>query len=307
MTWNPIIVGVDGSQESVRAAAMGCAVAKAAGTECHLVHAVPDYWGATWMPEVAGDPAELNEALRGHARTLLVSALEGSVPSQLLRNLDVRVGRAPIVLAQVAAERGAGLVVLGGKHHKGLGRLGSRTLQHMVRTSDVPLLATDGTSGTVERVLVAVDLSYAARPAIEAGERFAKLFDAQLRIMHAVEPVPVIPGFPLDLGDDDCYRSVERLLEMTVWPLVQAPAAERVVRRGRAAAAIVSEVAQWRADLVIVGSHGKGWVDRLLIGSTSERLLHLLPTLTLIIPVARPSDAGPLPAIAPPPSAGTAR
>jgi nucleotide-binding universal stress UspA family protein len=83
----------------------------------------------------------------------------------------------------------------------------------------------------------------------------------------------------------------ERFLEASVWPAIRYPGAETVIRRGRSAAVIVNEVAQWRADLVVVGSHGKGWVDRLLIGSTSERLLHLLPTLTLVVPVAKPADA----------------
>jgi Universal stress protein family len=37
----------------------------------------------------------------------------------------------------------------------------------------------------------------------------------------------------------------------------------------------------------VVGSHGKGWVDRILIGSTTERLVTELPTSILVVP-ARP-------------------
>ena len=40
----------------------------------------------------------------------------------------------------------------------------------------------------------------------------------------------------------------------------------------------------WGADLVVLGSHGKGWVDRMLLGSTTERLLSHLPTSMLVIP-----------------------
>jgi hypothetical protein len=49
---------------------------------------------------------------------------------------------------------------------------------------------------------------------------------------------------------------------------------------------IVAEAAAWKADLLVVGSHGKGWVDRLLVGSTTERLLNELPTSLLVIPTA---------------------
>lgn len=291
MGWKPIVVGVDGSTESVRAAVMGYVIAQAAATGCTLVYAAPDYWTATSVPEVWEDEARLKSATIQHSRTLITAALEGNVPQSLLDNLEVRTGRAPLVVAGVAAEVGAGLIVLGGKHHRGVARLFGGTIPHMVRTCDVPLMATDGTSGGVARVLVAVDLSYAARPTIEEGKRYAKLFGAQLRVMHVVEPIPVIPGFPVEVPDDECYRAAERYLEASVWPAIRYPSAETVIRRGRSAAVIVNEVAQWRADLVVVGSHGKGWVDRLLIGSTSERLLHLLPTLTLVVPVAKPADA----------------
>jgi nucleotide-binding universal stress UspA family protein len=193
-----------------------------------------------------------------------------------------------MVLADTAHRLGAELIVMGGKHHRGLERIGGSTITHMVRACDCPILATDGGSPIVSRILVPVDLSYAARPAIEAGERWARLFGAQLRVMHVVEPMPLVPGFPVRVGDDELFRAAEQVLDTTVWPLVTLPGAETVVRRGRAAAAIAGEATKWHADLIIVGSHGKGWVDRLLIGSTSERLLHVLPALTLVLPVRKP-------------------
>jgi nucleotide-binding universal stress UspA family protein len=290
MGWNPIVVGVDGSPESVRAAVTGSVIARAAGMRCSLVYAAPDYWSATSVPELWEDQGSLQRATIEHSRTLITNALEGNVPKSLLEDLDVRIGRAPLVLSQVAAEQGAGLVILGGKHHRGVARLFGGTLPHMLRTCDVPLMATDGSSGSFQRILVATDLSYAAQPTLEAAERYAKLFGARLRVMHVVEPLPVIPGFPAEVPDDDCYLAAERYLESTIWPLITVPGAETLIRRGRSAAVIVNEVEQWHADLVVVGSHGKGWVDRLLIGSTSERLLHLLPTMTLVVPVPKPTD-----------------
>jgi len=66
------------------------------------------------------------------------------------------------------------------------------------------------------------------------------------------------------------------------------PEHHRVVRRGIAVDVIAEEAAAWRADVVVVGSHGKGWVDRLLIGSATEQLLNDLPTAVLVIPVPAP-------------------
>ncbi len=291
MSWKPIVVGVDGSPESVRAAVTGAMVAERAGVECVLVHAVPDYV-ASITPDAAMEVAGIEEMAIDHAREFVTSALQGTVPPRVLSGLRIEVGRAPIVLAEAVRRLDAGLLVLGGKHHRGFDRIGGSTVTHMARTTDVSMLVTNGRSPTIAKVLAAVDVSYAAAPTIAAAERFATLFGAKLRCMHVVEPVPIIPGVPFTVGDDDFFRGESRVLETNVWPRVTMPGTETIVRRGRAAAAIADEVAQWKADLLVLGSHGKGWVDRLLMGSTSERLLHVCPTLTLVVPVSRPQHRG---------------
>ncbi len=50
----------------------------------------------------------------------------------------------------------------------------------------------------------------------------------------------------------------------------------------------MNEAAAWRAELIVVGSHGKGWIDRLLIGSVTEDLLNNLPCAVLVVPVRKP-------------------
>jgi nucleotide-binding universal stress UspA family protein len=77
-------------------------------------------------------------------------------------------------------------------------------------------------------------------------------------------------------------------MERDLWPLLPIPDQHKVIRRGQAAETIAQEAAAWRADVIVVGSHGKGWVDRLLIGSITEALLNDLPTAMLVIPVPAP-------------------
>ena len=48
-----------------------------------------------------------------------------------------------------------------------------------------------------------------------------------------------------------------------------------------------AQAAKWGADVVVLGSHGKNWVDRLLLGSTTERLIADLPSSLLVAPAAR--------------------
>jgi nucleotide-binding universal stress UspA family protein len=284
--WKTILVGVDGSPESLRAAETGSRIAAQAGAPCHLVHAAPDYWSAVSVPELGLDVAALDQATEEHARTTVTAALAGGrLPPDLLDAMEVRVGRPAVVLAEAALRHDAEVLVLGGKHHRGFDRITSSTVVHMVRAHDVPVLATNGGAPDIRRVLVAVDLSQAAAPTLAAAERWAELCGAQLRALSVVEPMPVVPGVTLPMDDDEVFRAAERLLELSVWPHLTRPGVETVVRRGRSAAAIVDEATRWHADLIVVGSHGRGWVNRLLIGSTSERLLHVLPTMTLVVPV----------------------
>ncbi|MFI5213216.1 MAG: universal stress protein [Gemmatimonadales bacterium] len=288
MAWKPIVVAVDGSPESVRAAVTGSMIAEKAGAECVIVHAVPDYLASFTAPDVQMDVAGLEDLAMEHAREFISGTLKGDVRPEVLAGLRAEVGRAPIVIQDAVRKLDAQLLVLGGKHHRGLDRIGGSTVTHMARTIDIPMLVTDGGSPTITKVLAAVDVSYASEPTIAEAEKFAKMFGAKLRVMHVVEPVPIIPGVPITVGDEDYFRGESRVLESNVWPKVSVPGAETVIRRGRAASSIADEVVQWGADLLVLGSHGKGWVDRLLIGSTSERLLRILPTLTMVVPVARP-------------------
>ena len=46
----------------------------------------------------------------------------------------------------------------------------------------------------------------------------------------------------------------------------------------------------WAAgSLPARATRSKGWVDRIILGSTSERLLHLLPAITMVVPAHGPS------------------
>ena len=287
MFWKPIVVGVDGSPESIRAAALAWKIAQAARADYWLVHTVPDVtFGGGLGPAPVTSP-ELQERLVEDATVQIRAALQGAVPPSVLDTLLVRVGRAGIVLAREASARDAELVVLGGKHHGAVGRaLGGSTAHFLVRSLDVPLLVTGPSARPVTRVLVAVDLSYASAPAIEEGRRLAQILGARLRVMHAVEPVRMPLAVPVKVDVEDYYRRSVQALERLAGAVPGLDPRDRPVRRGPAAETVAAEVADWEADLLVVGSHGRGWVDRLMVGSTTERLLNLQPTSLVVVPVS---------------------
>ena len=155
-----------------------------------------------------------------------------------------------------------------------------------MRTIDVPVLVVGPAATPFTRVLAAVDLSSAAIPTIKAAERLANLLSGRLRIVHVVQPLRLL-HLPIDAQDEVAFehRAREEFERLTASLPALVPQDE-VIRIGEAVETIVEELLAWHADLVVVGSHGKGWVDRVLVGSTTERLLNVLPASLLIIPTA---------------------
>lgn len=89
-------------------------------------------------------------------------------------------------------------------------------------------------------------------------------------------------------GDERAYRQhSEEMFQQLASPFEDIAAEDRVVRHGISEEQIVQEAGAWHADLVVVGSHGKGWVDRILVGSTTQQLVTDLPTSLLVVPAGR--------------------
>lgn len=284
MSWQPIVVGVDASPEAAGAAAFACRMAERAGTSCHLVHATPDVLASIDIP--ANDP--YRRVILEEARSSIVAALADAVPVPLLDTLTVRLGGTPDVLRQVAAERGAELIVLGGKHHSPLGRwFGGSTSVNVARSTEISMLVTAGAPAAIRRVFVAVDMSGAARPTLAAAERYAAMFSAELRALSVLEPLPVIPGVTQPYETSEFYAMSEELIQRDIWSLLRTPGVKKLVRSGEAVETILREALAWQADLLVVGSHGKGWAERLLVGSVTERLLNHLPMSLLVVPTPR--------------------
>ena len=287
MPWKSIIAGVDGSPESAWAATVAWNIAQAAGAECYLVHASKQAGDIPIWVEPIVDVAELENNLIAETKARIEERLTGNVPFESLKHLEVRLGRPKWVLARTAIERDAGLIVLGGK--EGSGRMfGRSTAFHVIQSVDVPTLITLPSKTEPTRVLAAVDLSHATAPTVAAAQQAAEFLGAKLKVIHVVEPMPDIPSYTIDLPEDQNIKRAEEHFDRTVPPLITSEAVETAVVSGPVEKTISRQVEHWGADIVVVGSHGKGWVERILLGSTTRKLIREMPASLLVVPVPEP-------------------
>jgi len=287
MNHSPIIVGVDESDAAPRALDLARELGAACGAPCRLVHAVRSPWTGGPAPEAPLAEAFETAAVDA-ARLRIRAALTRHLPNETFDGIDVRLGRTAVELNQAADEADAQAIVIGGKRHGGFGRwFASSTGHGLARVADRPVLVSGPSTGPVRRVLAAVDFSDTGKAVLAVAQEFASALQAELRVISVIEPLPATPGVTTIIDYDEYYHWSEAQLATEVWPLLTYQRSDKIVRIGHPVETLLRELTDWAADLVVLGSHGRNFVQRALLGSVSETLLNQLPTSLLLVPPLR--------------------
>jgi nucleotide-binding universal stress UspA family protein len=287
MVDGPVVVGVDGSPQSLMAVDLGVREARLHGHPLRLVHAfVWPLLGVYVGPSPEGPPGG---GLAADADRLLAEALARATtaaPELAVAGEVVTGAVVPVLLAE--AHRAA-LVVLGDRGLGGFTGLlvGSVAIQ-VAAHSPGPVLIARGTPRSEGPVLVGVDGSAHSEPAVEfafaeAAARHTELI--ALRTWYGGVPSQVEDELPLIYDADDVQAELAKELSGALaaarshYPGVTV---REEVRYGRAAHTLVE--ASSRAQLVVVGARGRGGFAGLLLGSVSQAVLHHAGCPVAIVP-----------------------
>ncbi len=141
-----------------------------------------------------------------------------------------------------------------------------------------------------QHILVAIDGSDTARFATEGAIRFAKEQNARLRFIHVVDEDVIYwsaGGVILDSVFETLRKSGQAILDEAVAAAGRAGVrAETILQETvgkRLPNVIVQEAAAWPADLLVLGTHGRGGLEHLLLGSVSEGVVRLSPVPVLLM------------------------
>jgi nucleotide-binding universal stress UspA family protein len=138
----------------------------------------------------------------------------------------------------------------------------------------------------MKMIVVAVDGSEHSERALRMGIDIAGKFGADVRIVSVVEPT-YLPPEPYGLAeqvDRATREEAARLVGVAVKSVTDAGVkASGEVLDGSPADAVARVADEVGADLVVVGSRGKGALGRLFLGSVSDRLVHFLRRPVLVV------------------------
>ncbi len=143
-----------------------------------------------------------------------------------------------------------------------------------------------------DRILVPHDGSATSAEALKQAVGLAKLCSARLRLIHVVDPLTHITGFEtpsvyanqilptLLAAGEELLRSARDSVEaegVAVESELVQSSGERVAR------IVVEQAIAWKADLIVLGTHGRRGIDRVLMGSDAEGVARTSPVPVLLV------------------------
>lgn len=278
----PVVAGVDGSECALQA--VRWAAAEAAQRRLPLRLVAAHTWPAGGLvgdPGLGVDPrVVLRDVVRDRLAAAEAAVAEVVPDSSAVKVEQVEVEGDPVAVLAGESER-ATLLVLGDRGLGGFtGLLIGSVAVALCTQAGCPVVVVRGaeadpTAPRSEPVVVGVDGSQAGEAAVAFAVEAAALRGVPLVAVHAWRDIPVDPTV-VPLVDWDAVESGERevLAERLAGLRTSHPdlVVHKVIVRDRPARALVDE--SRGAQLVVVGSRGRGGLRGLLLGSVSQQLLH---------------------------------
>jgi nucleotide-binding universal stress UspA family protein len=299
-----ILCPVDFSDFSRRALDYAVAIAKGYESTITLLHVCAAVPVAAYAPGSGVFPSAL---LTREDREAVVTAMKRFAESEAGTSVpiecDIAEGSTAAEILEKAQAMPADLLVMGTHGRSGFERLvlGSVT-EKVLRKATCPVLTVPrGVPDVVpappaffKRIVCAIDFSDCSMHALSYATALAQEADAHLTVVHVIELPTALPleahetvlaGPPslrdyVTLAEADCRVRLQNAVPESVRTYCTV---ETALPSGKPYREILRIAEEQKADLLVIGIHGAGVVDRMLFGSTAQHLVRQAscPVLTL--------------------------
>jgi len=144
-----------------------------------------------------------------------------------------------------------------------------------------------------KRILVSIDGSPTSNKGLDEAAKLAKVCGSSLRLIHIVDPMPFTTGYEAmgrNTGREiaTIEADAQRLLDEGKQRALAAGAPDVdtvLVQRttARISERIVEQAKTWAAELIVIGTHGRRGVGRMLLGSDAEQTVRIATVPVLLV------------------------
>ena len=274
-----ILVPTDLSNSATAALEAAAALAKVYDSRIHLHHTIAD---------VDSIPLEFDveiEIVEGHLKVIQADLENRGIR---VASPTVNVGRPFEKITEYADHNDIDMTIIGSRGQtKGSHAIGM-TAEKVVRKSSTPIwVVREGSVVGASRIVCAVDFSRSSEKAMDSAIQLARDLGAELTVLHVVAP---FPGFAYGLDRSSRrkvadYHAREREefdAFLSGFDLVGFKW-HKAMRHGEPAGQIVGLARDIKADLVVMGTLGRAGLERMLIGSTTEKVVREMPCSVMAI------------------------
>ena len=275
------IVATDLSEHSQDAVRWASTYAAELDSPLHVAHIIDTLGDDELWTALFDTPAEIEERVLRTAseRTSVFAntALEGvATPSE--RKIFVAVGPPAHEIERFAKEKGAELIVCGTSGH---GRVrnalfGSTAYRLSHATTRPTVYVPPGSAVPPPRnIIVALDFSECSLAALRWVAPISKRWNSSVTAVHGIGVSALSPDFEPAANFVPMIDALTAQREEQLAVQLEAAGVDGrvVISRSSPADAIIETAASVDADLIIMGTHGRGAVGRLLLGSVAQRVL----------------------------------
>lgn len=286
---NAVVAGVDGSDTAAAAARWAGALAARLEAPLHLVHSLPSE-GIFYSEAAVLIQSQMVDQLKADGEKLLAEITEKVRADNPGLEIKSFIGPGPAAASMLEAADDARVVVLGATGAGAIENflLGSTVLR-VANHAPCPVVVWRGDTANPlpdsRPIVVGVDGSELSSAAVGYAFEMASFLGAPLTAVHSwIGDAALGVGATAALIDWNAVADSETavLAESLAGWHEEYPNVEvsRVIDRGPAAKVLLAHLDD--AQLVVVGSHGRGQFRAALLGSTSQNLLHKAPCPVLV-------------------------
>jgi nucleotide-binding universal stress UspA family protein len=141
---------------------------------------------------------------------------------------------------------------------------------------------------TFRRILIALSEGPIAAHAVDVGIELARTLQADMALIHVMGPpdayatdIGVLPAELAAIAKQEVEG--RRLLDGVRMRCSLDSSVLEFLEAGNPSAEIIKAAAAWPADLVVIGSHGRSGVERVLLGSVAEEVVRHVPCPVLVV------------------------